>query len=760
MFKKTIIFFFISFFSTFLFAQRKQGQALVDSLKKELKIWEDSKGNKKDYSQKDTIQVDLLNSITRLLTAKGDFASAKKYLNESFNILDKINFPKGKAVAYTHLGTIYNNQEGNYPEALKNHLIALKINEEINNKSGQSNNYMSIGLVYWKLSNFSEALRCTFTSIKIQEDIGEKKNLANAYNNIGIIYKDLGNYPEALKYIFISLKKNEENKNKIGQASNYNNIAQVYISLSNYQEALKNIFNALKIREELGDKKGISSTYIDLGNTYHALNNNSEALKYLFEALKIKKEIDDKRGIAIVCDNIADIYQSQKNYPETIKYYSDAFKIHNEIGDLKGLANFYNNIGKLNIQFKNYDTAQRQLDSALLLGKTMRLREQIVKSYDNLANLDSVRGNWLGAYFHHQQFIKYRDSLINEQNTKKITQTTLQYEFDKKQDSIKLVSQKRELALQKELEIKQLQYEYDKKQAAAKSEKERQQLRFEQQLKQQQIEAEYAQKEAKLEAEQQQKEEIAKLNQEKKDAIAKEEIKRQQTMRNFSLLGLAAVLLFLGIVIKQRNKVKEEKQRSDDLLLNILPSEVAEELKTNGATVAKQFNNVSVLFTDFVGFTKVSEELSPTQLVAEIHKYFTAFDTIIEKNGLEKIKTIGDAYLAVCGLPNEDDNHARKTVQAALEIREYINNNNCKFEIRIGISSGSVVAGIVGFKKFAYDIWGDTVNTAARMEQNSEAGKINISQSTYELVETMFKCEYRGKIKAKNKGEIDMYFVD
>ena len=151
--------------------------------------------------------------------------------------------------------------------------------------------------------------------------------------------------------------------------------------------------------------------------------------------------------------------------------------------------------------------------------------------------------------------------------------------------------------------------------------------------------------------------------------------------------------------------------------------------------------------------------------VFEINTCFSAFDLIMQKYVIEKIKTIGDAYLAVCGLPHANEQHPQKVVQAALEIVAFMQNRhqqfgNKTFEIRIGVNSGSVVAGIVGVKKFAYDIWGDTVNTAARMEQHSEAGKVNISGSTYELVKDQFHCAHRGKISAKGKGEIDMYFVN
>lgn len=215
-----------------------------------------------------------------------------------------------------------------------------------------------------------------------------------------------------------------------------------------------------------------------------------------------------------------------------------------------------------------------------------------------------------------------------------------------------------------------------------------------------------------------------------------------------------------------RNKIiEEEKKRSDDLLLNILPSEVAEELKNKGSAAAKYFDHVTVMFTDFVNFTKVSEQMTPQQLIDELDACFKAFDEIIGRHDIEKIKTIGDAYLAVCGLPKSDANHATRIVQAALEISMFMSNRaqqlgSLTFDVRIGIHSGSVVAGIVGIKKFAYDIWGDTVNVAARMEQNSEPGKVNISQNTYELVKDKFEFTYRGEIEAKNKGKLGMYFVN
>jgi len=253
------------------------------------------------------------------------------------------------------------------------------------------------------------------------------------------------------------------------------------------------------------------------------------------------------------------------------------------------------------------------------------------------------------------------------------------------------------------------------------------------------------------------------------------EVARQRIFTRAGIAGIVLTSLLLFLLYrnyrnqKKSNKViLQEKQRSEDLLLNILPEEIARELKAGGSSKAKAFTMVTVMFTDFKDFTRVSEKVSAELLVDEIHHCFSAFDNIIQKYTIEKIKTIGDAYMCASGLPVSTYTHATDMVLAALEIRNFmlarkkekIERGEIPFELRIGIHTGPVVAGIVGIKKYAYDIWGDTVNIAARMEQNSDAGKINISGSTYMLVKEKFACTHRGKIEAKNKGVIDMYFLE
>ena len=214
-------------------------------------------------------------------------------------------------------------------------------------------------------------------------------------------------------------------------------------------------------------------------------------------------------------------------------------------------------------------------------------------------------------------------------------------------------------------------------------------------------------------------------------------------------------------------QLEAEKRKSDQLLLNVLPKKIADELKQTGKVEPVHYDCVSVIFTDFKGFTQLAEQLTPQELVDELDYCFSRFDQIIEKHGLEKLKTIGDSYMCAAGIPTPSQTHAINAVLAALEIQAFmqqrkeqkLQDNVGYWDIRIGIHSGSLLAGVIGQKKFAYDVWGDTVNTASRMESSGVPGRINISESTFALIKHLFECEYRGKITAKNKGDLDMYLI-
>ncbi len=590
----------------------------------------------------------------------------------------------------------------NLDKSMKYARQSLEVSEKIGYKKGTGNAYNSIGAVNIDSGDYSAALEFHLKALKITKEIGYKKGIAASYNLIGEAFRMQGNYPEALTNYFAALKIRTELKDEQGIAGSYNNIGLVYTILGNYTEALKNYAVCVKLMNRLGNKFGIASCYNNMSLICIGQDNYPEALTNSLAALKIRKETGDKIGIATSYNNIGLIYKGQGMYAEAEKSYFSALEIDEEIGDKFAIATSYYNIGNIFFIEKKFKKASEYLNKASVLSKEIGSFEDLKDSYYSLSQLDSAQGNFAMALEHYKLYKNFLDSMVNNENTKKTIALQMTYDFGKKQlaDSIKSIEEKK---------------------------------------------------------------------------VITSELKQEQTKSYALYGGLALMVVFGGFMYnrfrvtnKQKKIITMEKHRSDELLLNILPAKVAEELKEKGSAEAQLIDEVTVLFTDFKGFTQLSEKLSPKQLVAEINECFSAFDHITLKYGIEKIKTIGDAYMAAGGLPTPNKTHAGDVVKAALEIQKFMHEHRVKkekagelfFEIRIGVHSGPVVAGIVGVKKFAYDIWGDTVNTASRMESSGEVGKVNISGSTYEMVKNEFNCIHRGKITAKGKGEVDMYFVE
>jgi class 3 adenylate cyclase len=476
-----------------------------------------------------------------------------------------------------------------------------------------------------------------------------------------------------LEYILKGNKIDEELGNKPGIASNMGNIGQIYAHMQQYEKALQYDSNALALYKELGDKNGIARNLGNMGGIYSELGMHAKALDHYSKALAISKEIGLQIGVAANLGAIGGSYLKIAKDP-------DQTALHSHANGNKAAA---------------LQKAKVYIDSAIVISKEIGDISALITLYDRKSEIQTLSGDHQGALESYKLYTMSKDSVFNMEKDKKLTEASMQYEFDKKETQ-------------------------------------------------------------------------ARAEQEQKDI-------RQRAIRNMIAAVLLGALIFSGVVIRQRIKIGREKKisdlerrRSDELLLNILPVEVAEELKATGTAKAKAFTMVTVMLTDFKDFSTISEKVSAELLVAEIHHCFSAFDNIIHKYNIEKIKTIGDAYLCVGGLPLSNYTHATDILKAAFEIRDFMQRRKAEkealgqqpFEIRIGVHTGPVVAGIVGVKKYAYDIWGDTVNLAARMEQNSDAGKINISQNTYELVKDKFNCVYRGKIEAKNKGMVNMYFAE
>ncbi len=551
---------------------------------------------------------------------------------------------------------------------------------------------------------YSEALVYYKKGSNQFEEIGDQKGIASCLNATGLIYLYKNDYSKALNYFTRSLKIRDEIGDPQGVASVLNNIGYIYHNQGDYAYALDYYSQSLEIREEIGDQQGIATSLLNIGETYTAQDDYLKALDYYSRSLKLFEEIGNQQGVASVLNNFGYAYRNQGDYPNALNYYLQSLKIRESMGDQQGIATSLNNIGNIYKINGNYSQAivycQNGFELANRIGLLLEQKEGCKCLYD----VYKAIGNGNKALEYHELLTVIEDSLNAEGTSKKL----LQMEFQKQvtADSLTQVEKDRLLRVAHE-----------------------------------------------------------------------EEVLANEKQRNILIVSGLFVLVFAGglwsrlsYVRKSKAKLQIEKDRSENLLLNILPEDIAQELKDKGRAEARDFEMVSIMFTDFKSFTETSSRLSAHDLVQEINTCFEAFDSIVEQYGIEKIKTIGDAYMAVGGLPVPTDDSVKNTVLAALEMRTFITERKTimnekglpAFEMRIGIHTGSVVAGIVGVKKFQYDIWGDAVNTASRMESNGEVSKVNISQSTYQLLkdDPCFSFVNRGKIRAKGKGEIDMYFVD
>ncbi len=555
------------------------------------------------------------------------------------------------------------------------------------------------------------------------EKAGYKKGIAEALNNIGYVYTNRGDNVKALEMHNQSLKLAQEINDKEGIAITLNNIAYIYHNIGNIPQSIKYNERSLKIREEIGDEKGLAYSLNNIGNIYLDQEDYPKALDYFIKSLNLSKKRGDLRETALAYSNIGSIYDHQKDTAAAKESYRSCLSISESINWKYGIATAMNNLASI---YKR----QGQLDSAFAYYyKSLELYRQ---SGDKLQEAKLL--NNISSCFHERRDFKnaliYGDSALSL--SLRLGYPTNIRDASELLSRINALVGNYEKAYELQLLHKQMADSVRNDQTRDAMIKSQMQYEFD-----------------KVQAEQQ------------------SQIQKQKILRNTFILSFGALLVFFIVIYRQRNNISKSKKRSDELLLNILPVETAEELKAKGSAKAKYYESVTVMFADFKGFTNVSEQLTPEQLVEEINYCFSAFDNIIQKYEIEKIKTIGDAYMCAGGLPKKNNTHAIDIINAALEFLDFMkkhheqkqSKNEISFELRIGVNSGPVVAGIVGVKKFAYDIWGDTVNVAARMESTSEPGKINISGTTYQLVSKHFNCEFRGKLNAKHKGEVEMYFI-
>lgn len=569
---------------------------------------------------------------------------------------------------------------------------ALNLAEEKQILRGKALAYKNIGIGYYNKAKYVETLNNWQLSLATYESINDKAGVSNILSNIGAIYFNQGDDAKALEYYLKSLKPAEELIDTLRIATLLINIGAVYFNKpATHQRALEYYERSLPLCIAIDDKDAIGMVTVNLGEIYFERKNYGKALEYFRQSVTA---FDGSENSPYSINNIAKVYAETGSYNDAIRYHNEALELATRLDSKNdmalinlGLAQTYDKKGDVKEALEYYIKAKN-------LAIETNAAYQLKDIYQGMSLAYSILKDFGNAFKYQSLLIALKDTIYNIDTDKKLGTLSFNYEIEKKESQIGLLTKDQEI-----------------------------------------------------------KEQI---------------IQRQRLVRNGFIGGFAVVMVFAGIFFMQRNRISKEKKRSDELLLNILPEETAEELKATGSAKAKSFELVSVLFTDFKNFTQASEILSPEELVAEINYCYSEFDKIITSYKLEKIKTIGDAYMCAGGLPAANNTHPVDIVSAGLAMVDFIERNKQTrihqgkpyFELRCGIHTGPVVAGVVGTKKFAYDIWGDTVNTASRMESSGEVGRVNISGATFDLVKNRFACTHRGKVKAKNKGEIDMYFVD
>ena len=526
-----------------------------------------------------------------------------------------------------------------------------------------------------------------------------------------------------------------------GKAKALLNIGFQEMMISEYEKAFSTFNKSLNVYLGIKDPLGVAHAYYNLGVLFLRLGEYDNAMEVQQKSLVIRKQSGDLDAIAACKSQTAYINAQFGLSEQALMDYDECIGIWRQNGNRAGLAGALMSLGGVLTKLSRFAEAKEQLLESLVIRKTLKEVNGWTGSANYLADVYIKEGNMDEAIW-----------LLDEALTFALSQTPifapgvcrLRTNIAKVFIEVRDF-EKAELHLEKALELAL----YTKQQYQLHD------IYFEL-SKLYKLSFKYDKALAFYEQFHENKQKVINLN-------AATKLKNLEILNKVEITEKEVEIHRLkNIELKKRNKIIfEERKRSDNLLLNILPRRTAQELKKNGSTKPRSYELVTILFSDFVSFTATTEILMSERLVERLHMYFSAFDEIVTRNKIEKIKTIGDAYMATGGIPVANTTNPVQVATAALEMIEYVRcQNDALFQVRIGIHSGPVVAGVVGTKKFAYDIWGDTVNIASRMESSSTPGKVNISGVTYELIKDRFICHYRGKVEAKGKGMIDMYYIE
>lgn len=581
---------------------------------------------------------------------------------------------------------------------------AIELSNNLNYEAGKAVGFKILGSVSWDRTQFSQALEYFNFALTVYKEEKDTLGVSSIQNNIGAVYNTSGNSLKALDLYFESLRNAEsaqdskEKAKRVGTA--YFNIGSVYVNDKlTYDQAIENYQKSIPYFEEIYDEYplGLAAANVGIGETFLKKGQFASSLPYLNNALQDFRKV----GIdpATPLNLLGQAYLKMNDLPRASEYYQQALASSQEKGSKNEEALAYLGLGNIDLQRNNPVKAVEFFNSALEVARESALLWQESEAYTGLSKAYAMRNDFENAFRAQQSFATVSDSLRNKDYADQMSKLRTAFDLEGKEKEIQLLNAQNALS--------QAQIEDDAR------------------------------------------------------------AKRSLTIILFLFLAIIAGFIFQYFYIRRTNKrLAFERNRSDQILLNILPEEVADELKEKGFTEAKEFDSITVMFTDFKGFSLVAERISAEKLVKSVDYYFKHFDEIIDRHNLEKIKTIGDAYMCAGGLPTPNQTHARDAFAAAVDILQFVRKTELNppkdiypFQIRIGLSSGPVVAGVVGTKKFAYDIWGNTVNIAARMESGSVAGRINVAENIYDELKDDYEFTYRGELQVKSQ-TFKMYFAE
>lgn len=730
----------------------------------------------------------IVNQLLQKADTSQSSAVVLQYLLKAQSYLEKENRPQSLFDIYTRIGKIYQS-ENIHERALPFFRKANQLPSPPILENQKMELVSPIAKAYFQVGSIDSALLMYDKHLDFFKKQNNYEGILQTLQQKVNVFLNIENYRQALDLNLQIKTLAEEKKDNAHLAIIYNNIGYNFNALEEYDKAVKYFLSALEIHTNELIKNNTTSTKLDLtilytniGIAYNNLNDPNNAIEFLLQAQRTNRK-SNLQGVtnAYLQHLIASIYLNHGDVYNALQFNNVAMGNATKNKDFRVLSDTYLTSAKIQQQLYDYELALDFYQKHFALRDSFALEERFRKQQLLQQQLLLEKSEK-----------EIRLLLVNEEiKDQEIATLQIQTQLlESEADKIKLESDRQ----QQEFEL--LKKEQDIKDANLRaSQLEKETAQQESALLQQKLIAEQKDKEAqrakqqeefailqaaKSKAESEEAKRAAELSKKNED-IAQLQLEQEKSFRQFIYgLGALAGLIFIMILsawyyarvanqkLAAKNKeIEEERRKSEQLLLNILPQQTAQELKTTGIATPKEYDKVTVLFADFSNFTKISEKLTAEELLNELNECFRAFDEITEEYGLEKIKTIGDGYMCAGGIPIANDTNPTDAVYAAIQMQNYMqqryeektNTGTPYWNMRIGIHTGHVIAGVVGTKKFAYDIWGDTVNIASRMESSCENGKINISAETRTFLNGEFDCSYRGEVEVKHANKVGMYFV-